>query len=227
MPGLFSRVDVVFKAFSQLGPLQVTRAGLYRLGLKSGYWKWRTPTPKLVENGEAIELQHFLTLPDPTLLERLTAGSRSDILAEAEEIGSGNIRLFGGPPVPFDLTPKYTPLHWTYYETHRSSYGTDDPKLTWEPARFGWAITLARAYAVTKNEAYAETFWRRTEDFIQANPPYLGPHWVSGQEVAMRIIALAFSSTIFDHCPSSTPEKKSLLAISLAAHAERIPPTLI
>jgi hypothetical protein len=44
--------------------------------------------------------------------------------------------------------------------------------------------------------------------------------------VTLRLISLAFCYSVFAHSPASTPPRKAQLAASLAAHAERIPPTL-
>ena len=69
-----------------------------------------------------------------------------------------------------------------------------DLKFIWEPARFGWAFSLGRAYHLTRREKYAEAFWKYFERFDSGNPPYLGPHWMNGQEVAIRLMALVWSA---------------------------------
>ena len=46
-----------------------------------------------------------------------------------------------------------------------------------------------------------------TDKFLTANPPYLGPHWSSAQEVAIRIVALAFSIQVFTQSDQATPER--------------------
>jgi len=44
--------------------LAVSQNSLYRLGLLSGYWRWRTPAPALVNVDRELALRHFLKLPD-------------------------------------------------------------------------------------------------------------------------------------------------------------------
>ncbi len=56
----------------------------------------------------------------------------------------------------------------------------NDVKFIWEPARFGWAFTLGRAYLVSGDERYSQSFWKHTETFLESNPPYLGPQWTVG-----------------------------------------------
>ena len=98
-------------------------------------------------------------------------------------------------PVPLQLTFNEPLHHWTEYETGKapfpfSLFPIPDIKFIWEPARFGWAFTLGRAYHITQDEKYAEAFWKYFETFTDGNPPYLGPHWMNGQEVAIRLMAL-------------------------------------
>jgi len=96
-----------------------------------------------------------------------------------------------------------------------------------EPARFGWVVKLARAYLISQNEVYAETFWHNFETFSRNNPPNCGPNWSSGQEVAIRILMFSTAYQVFKDSPYSTTTRKHNLARAVASHALRIPPTLI
>jgi hypothetical protein len=71
-----------------------------------------------------------------------------------------------------------------------------------------------------------QCFWERWEKFIDANPPYNGVHWMSGQEVAIRLIGLCFAAQVFSGSQQSTPDRMLALGRSVAAHASRIPPSL-
>jgi hypothetical protein len=125
------------------------------------------------------------------------------------------------------LEPGKDLRHWTAYENHQVSWGVEDVKFIWEPARFGWAFLLGRAYYLTGSEDYAQLFWQLSERFLEANPVNLGPNWASGQEVALRLIALSFALQVFSASPHSTLERKCRLLQAIADHARRIPPTLI
>jgi hypothetical protein len=144
---------------------------------------------------------------------------------EADEIVNGRVRLFGGEAVPLALAPPEAARHWMAYEGKAPEPG--DLKDIWEPARFGLAFTLGRAYWLTGDEGYAEAFWQYTETFLEANPPYLGPNWLSGQEAAIRLCAFVFAAQVFAPSGHSTPARLSRLAESVAQHAARIPPTLV
>ena len=228
-----NRLVIAFKALRQLGLQPVALNALYRFGLVTGHYRRVTSRESSVASGE---LKAVLPLPGrDELLTVLDKDGKADLLAEADEIFSGKVRLFGAEPVELNLTIPGNLEHWTAYETGKASIPysliTDLPapdiKFLWEPARFGWAFTLGRAYHVTGDENYAEAFWRNFETFTDANPPCLGPHWMSGQEVALRLMAFVWAAQVFDAASASTPERKARLTASVAAHAARIPPTLV
>lgn len=219
----------VLKAARHLGWQPLALLGLYRLGLRSGYLRWRTPARPLAEFGAKAVFQ---PLPLPGSAEYsagLSPLCRRRLLEQAAEIISGQYRPFGGDLQPLSFAAPEALRHWTAYEANplpAESLPLGDIKLLWEPGRFGWAVILGRAYYFNHDERYAEFFWRQTEAFLAQHPPNLGAHWLSAQEVALRLIALALAGTLFGASPHTTPERQGLLAAALAAHAGRIPPTL-
>lgn len=211
------------KALAQIGIKQTSLFAWYRWGLKSGYLRWRTKSPHKMTGAH---MQRVIDLPSPDQLRSILGEKGLSWLStEAEEILSGKVRLFGGEPVDLVLDFPLSLKHWTDYRVSDPEFGKDI-KFTWEPGRFGWAITLARTYFLSKDERFAACFWENTENFLAANPAYLGPHWMSAQEVAIRLTALVLAYQIFVSSPLSTPERVSRLAESIAQHANRIPPTL-
>jgi Heparinase II/III-like protein/Heparinase II/III N-terminus len=176
-------------------------------------------------------LQPILALPSRDALLEVMRDHFQDLIAEADEIVAGNVRLFGGTPVSLELEPprELQPLaHWTQYEQEKSHYlAGQDIKFLWEPGRFGWVFPLVRAYQVTGNVTYAQAFWSLTERFLKTNPPNLGPQWASGQEVALRLIALVFGGMAFCSPQFATSEQISLLQEALVHHGRRIALTLV
>ncbi|PWH19387.1 MAG: hypothetical protein DDG59_03165, partial [Anaerolineae bacterium] len=75
-------------------------------------------------------------------------------------------------------------------------------------------------------ERYAEKFWEAVETFWENHPPYYGVNWLSGQEVALRIMAWSFGYQIFQNASASTLQRKRHLLEGLAVHAARLPCTL-
>jgi hypothetical protein len=216
------RVLLALKATRELGLAQSFWYGVYQVGLRSGYYRFATPLGQV--QPVRFKIHSPFHLPDPDQLRSLLGPLAAGIIADADEIVSGKVRLFGGPPVALELAPEKADRHWSKAESLPAG---EDIKFTWEPARFGWAYTLGRAYRLTGNERYPETFWSCFEAFLRANPTNHGPNWSSAQEVALRLIALLFASTAFAGSAHGTRNRQAMLAGAVAAHAERIPPTIL
>ncbi|MEX2144186.1 MAG: alginate lyase family protein [Anaerolineales bacterium] len=220
---LLSRIVNFIKAAQQLGLRSVLLYAGYQARLRSGWLRWATPSGGRKDAGGG-ELQLAMKPANKKDLQRLLGKRAKDIYAEAEEILHDRVRLFGTAPRRLDIDFPGRLRHWTHY--HGRLPGGVDIKPLWEAGRFGWATVLARAYWLSGDERYAEGFWTRIDKFITANPPNLGPHWSSAQEVGLRLIAWAFCYSLLAESPSSTATRKAKLAYSIAQHAERIPPTL-
>jgi len=229
---LFSRLIIALKTIRQLGFQPVALNALYRFGLATGHYR-RVTSGKGNNKWDGAVCHPLFTLPTrEKILAVIGPEGKATLLAQADEIVSGKVRLFGAPPVELKLSLPGKLEHWTAYETGKTPlplylFPVPDIKFIWEPARFGWAFTLGRAFHLGGDEKYAEAFWRYFETFADANPPCLGPHWMSGQEVALRLMAFAWAAQVFDLASASTPARKARLAASVAAHAARIPPTLV
>ncbi len=226
----FSKAATAIKALQQLGLQPVALNGLYRLGLAIGHYRrvTRRVLPAATGNLKAVG-----TIPARDKIQAVLGNEgKATLLAEADEIVSGKIRLFGGTATDLVLTLPGKLEDWTAYETGKipipwGQTPIHDIKFVWEPARFGWAYPLGRAYHLSGEEKYAQAFWQFFETFKDANPPCLGPHWMSGQEVALRLTAFAWAAQVFEGASASTPERKASLSAAVAAHAARIPPTLV
>ena len=220
------------KALFQLGVEPLALNSLYKLGLWTGHYK-RTENREL-KNTPALSIIHPL-FPLPLreqLIQTLGTDGKAALINEADEIVAGKFRMFGGEPVPLQLTFNEPLHHWTDYETGNapipfSLFPIHDIKFIWEPGRFGWAFTLGRAYHITQAEKYAEAFWKYFDIFTDVNPPYLGPHWMNGQEVAIRLMSLVWAAQVYQTASVSSAKRRERLVQSIAHHAARIPPTLI
>jgi hypothetical protein len=228
---LASRLVIAVKAMHQLGVEQLGLYAIYQLGLSTGHYRRQLATSlkRLNDLNRApnLNLHPCLPgLPDRDEMLNLLDGQIDQLYEQADEIVAGKVRLFGGNPVPLVLKPPRPMADWTSYERRENRIGDQDIKYIWEPGRFGWACILAMAYHLSNNERYSDTFWKNTQDFLSSNPPYLGPQWSSAQEVAIRLVALAFALQIFSTSNQASPERLDMIAKAIAIHAERIPPTL-
>ncbi len=219
------KIQLGLKALRELGPVKLGQIGLYRLGLRSGYFRWQTDRA-VKKQADLLNLtpSPIFDLPDPNLIrEILGPAGVAALLQQADQIVGGHFRLFGGPLAAIDLTPPGTQSHWTFF----SHPETTDIKYIWEPARFGWALILGQAFWLTQNEAYAQAFWHYFAVFQTANPVNRGPNWESAQEVALRLMAFSFSLQVFRSAAHTTPEEQRQLTTAIAQHAARIPATII
>ena len=213
---------MVLQAVRELGFAQVMHYGIYRLGLACGHYRRKTPVNLPITEQNLPTHYDFFDLPDKKIYDSLLGTAAEDLINEAEEILAGRVRLFGGPPVDLDLASPDATKHWTRARLDRSN----DVKAIWEPARFGWAFILGRAFHLSGDERFAEGFWTDFEEFTRLNPVNCGLNWTSGQEVALRLIALVFAGQIFAGARSTDPHRTRALDAAIASHARRILPTL-
>jgi hypothetical protein len=221
-----NKLRFALTAVRELGLRKLLQLALYRFGLQNGHYQRTTPTPIPQPASANPAFNDLFTSPGADFFTSHRVDTAHS-LAEAAAICQGQVRLFGGEPVELNLAPQPPLAHWTMYERSHATWGGEDIKSLWEPARFSWAFQLVRAHAIHPDEAYLQAFWRYFEQFQIANPPYLGPNWMSAQEAALRILAFTFCDQAFAHAKASTPERRQVLIQSIAEHAERIPPTLI
>lgn len=222
---------ILLPVLRELGLRQAGLFALYRLGMRLGHFRRACDPGKAIRQTEIIEISSVCPLWRlPSLGELqsvLGSAGREQLLAQADEIVAGQVRLFGGPPVALQLAVAGPLLPWMAYEHGKIAAEQGDIKWVWEPGRLGWVFTLGRAFQISQDERYAAAFWSWTEAFLEANPPYQGPHWASAQEVALRLIALTFGWQVFAKAGGAGPQQMTRLARAVAVHAHRIPPTLV
>ena len=163
----------------------------------------------------------------------LGPAGRASLLEAADAIRAGRFTLFSrhvvdaGFPPPWlsnPLTGGAVPIdapHWSRVPMQNPlAYG--DLKLVWELARGAWAFTLARAYAATADERFADAFWRLWASWIEANPPHGTVHWKCGQECSLRLIAVTFAVEVLAHAAATTPERFAMHLGAVGALADRV-----
>lgn len=211
----------------QLGWGSVTQYALYQIGLHSGYFKAHTPEPHLLEMQKQLSKSGRSILPCVPAqdLKEALGDQLNRQIGEADALLDGNVILFDELNEKMDLSPHSPLLHWSDIE--RGKFHSDrDIKFIWEPARFGWSFTLAKAFHLSGEARYRLSFKSRLDEFNQLNPPYAGANWTSGQEAALRIMALSFAHHIFSQSPTTPPDLLREIRVAVAVNAARIPPTL-
>ncbi|MBN2582453.1 MAG: alginate lyase family protein [Planctomycetes bacterium] len=155
--------------------------------------------------------------PDPERL-MVVAGEElwhREVLEPAERALTGEYPYFShwtgatGWPPDFNLDPVNNTRwpqgrHWL---DSRTQHPGTDIKLVWEPSRLTLAYCLARAYAVTRDERWADAVWQLCDAWIAQNPPELTVAWECGQEMSFRLMALLTAAAATIDSPAATPQR--------------------
>ena len=158
---------------------------------------------------------------------------------DAEQAAARAARVIGGEHQAFRAG--WRPLPRTAAEWHRNAGAAEgfpadapwfripllsrvrgDVKDVWEPARFGWAYDLIRAYVALRDESAADAFYSELERWAAANPPFMGVHWACGQETAIRATALLYAEANLADAGGATLARRTLLTSVLGWSGERI-----
>ncbi|MEW5960023.1 MAG: heparinase II/III family protein, partial [Chloroflexota bacterium] len=149
------------------------------------------------------------------ILEKLVGEEQEVLFAEIDKLAGGTFTFFSKSEFQVGIPPDWhthvltarrlSPWrHWT--EIHDLD-PDQDIKFVWELSRFSFVFPLVRAYWLTGDERYPQIFWRLIENWLEQNPPQLGPNWMCGQEATFRLMAWIFGLYGFNASTQSTPER--------------------
>jgi hypothetical protein len=185
--------------------------------------KWRFPVRPIRCNDE------FLVI-DPVVARNVFNGTNA--VEAAGRLLLKKVSLFGGFETTIDVPPDWliNPIakrssphfskHWTHIPDFDASVG--DIKTVWELSRFSWVLLFARAHLRTNDISYLKAANDWIADWAIKNPFQQGPNWMSGQEVAIRLIHLLLSDSLLRR--AAAPGKD--LARFVFAHCDRIRQTI-
>src|SRR5205085_10029900 len=88
--------------------------------------------------------------------------------------------------------------------------------------RLGHLLTLARAYAVARDESFAEEFFKQVESWRAQNPAGFGPNWACAMEVSLRAMNLLAAFQIFRHSRAMNEQRLAALLALFDAHARHV-----
>ncbi len=222
---VLNSLQTAVKALFQVNTTLLVDLVSYRVGLLSGVYELRSR--KALKCLQRLHLTQSsfkpVRIPTPSQINSFKGNA---VIQQADLICMGKYACFGADPTPLDLSPHVALASWCEFEKGKIRPDIEDIKFIWEPSRFGWAITLARAFAYSGNVKYLQTFLKLTNEFWRLNPPYQGPNWTSAQETAIRLISLSWACSIFWNSSNLNEISRNDLANILAVHATRLPLTL-
>ncbi|HXE15860.1 MAG TPA: alginate lyase family protein [Stellaceae bacterium] len=145
---------------------------------------------------------------DPAALD-LAPDATRDIVAEAEKILAGRIRLFER-----DMALPQSAIDWftdpdsgriAPSEAYTFDIDSRDPgivgNLTFTPSRLIHVTLLASAYALTGRADFAELAAAQLKSWWDANPFLTGIHWTAGIECGMRLVTFAWTRRLLARWP--------------------------
>lgn len=154
------------------------------------------------------------------------------IIKRADRICEGFFDLLGYENLYFeDVIPNwhFDPIsgkepsryHWSKIDLENAAV-TGDTKIIWELNRHQYFSILGRAYWLTKDEKYAETFVAHLESWFVENRPKSGINWLSSLELAFRSISWIWAFHFFKDSPKLTPEIFARLLSYLYLHGRHL-----
>ena len=130
---------------------------------------------------------------------KLPQAARDRLLMAADDLLKGRWLVFGSPHPKLGADPDWfvdartgrraPDDEYAFDIPHRNEDGVGNIKYIWEPSRHNHLTVLAAAYAVTGDERYARRVAEHLQSWWRNNPFLTGPHWISGIEIGIRLIA--------------------------------------
>lgn len=164
------------------------------------------------------------------LAERWPEAARA-VVAGAERTLAGRFDLLGYQDLSFG-----EPVDWHYDAVagrraplvHGSRLDlfdhatVGDGKVVWELNRHQWMVELAQAYALTRDDRYAQAFVQHLRGWHDANPVGWGINWSSSLEVALRLTAWCWAIALLRESRAVGPEVFAWLRRSIEQHASHV-----
>ena len=148
-------------------------------------------------------------VPAPDLTRAATPWIHADARVDAapyveaaDRILAGRLDVFAledvalGEPPRWNRDPKTgieAPLAFGKQLDYRDPAIVGDIKYLWEPNRHLQLVTLAQAYALTRDDRYALGLRTQLESWFAACPFRMGPNWSSALEAGLRLINWALA----------------------------------
>jgi hypothetical protein len=160
---------------------------------------------------------------------RLSPEAEQAIIARADALLTGSLAYFsthkmqvGSPPDwffdPFRSSRIEHSGHWSSFD----DFADGDIKVIWEPSRFEWMPRLAQAWILSGKDKYLAALNGWLKDWIEGNPPNVGPNWKCGQETSIRLLNILLTTRLLGTHGRAPAGLVDLVAL----HCKRIRATL-
>ncbi len=139
-------------------------------------------------------------------LDDLPGNEKDKIVSEANNVLNGTIKAFGwldldyGYPINWHMNPMNNETedrNKKWFQISDFDPVRGDIKLIWEASRFSHAYPLARAYILTKDKKYYQSFSDQISDWVKKNEYSFGANFKCGQEATLRSINILVVYSVF------------------------------
>ncbi len=162
----------------------------------------------------------------------LSDKGRQKLKEEVELIKNGKLKYFSAQVYSFGASDKnvqedwlhnpdsgftYPLVHWTKIPDYDPVKG--DIKYVWEKSRFSFIYTLIR-YEHHFEESMAALVFSKIDNWLDKNPPNMGPNYVCSQETSLRCLNWIFALYYYRNSSELTEERfqRILNSIWIQAH---------
>ncbi len=165
------------------------------------------------------------------LLQAHLPHEAADIVAEANEIRDHRFRLLGyrdlryGTEIDWHLDAVHglrSPLIPWFKINFLDFSQVGDHKVTWELNRHQHLVTLAKAWLLTRDEAYVREILAQWYSWQRANPYPMGANWASSLEMAFRSMSWIWMHHLLAECPIIPASFQEDFLSALALHGRQI-----
>ncbi|WP_030785388.1 heparinase II/III family protein [Streptomyces sp. NRRL S-920] len=178
-----------------------------RIGDAARRRRWRAAPPDCPSTTGA---RFTAVLPAKTLAA-VPPDAAKRLIAEADRLMAGHATYFGvdrddlaDPDWWYDpRTGRRAPWGYAFDVPYRDEDVVGDIKQIWELSRHQYLTVLAAAYALTRDERYAERVAEHLRLWWAANAPLRGVHWISGIELGIRLLSWVWIRRLLDGWPGA------------------------
>jgi hypothetical protein len=156
--------------------------------------------------------RRFTAVLDDAALATVPADAAARLIGTADRLMDGYAEYFGvlrddlvNPDWSYDpKTGRRAPVDaYAFDIAYRDEQVVGDIKQLWEPSRHQHLTVLAAAFALTRDDRYAERVADHLKSWWAANPPMRGVHWVSGIELGVRLLSWVWIRRLLHRWPGA------------------------
>ena len=150
---------------------------------------------------------------------RIFPGARNAVLSDAENILKHEFNIFGiekdfGNPINWHLDPKTNnswPLKFWGDINYRDGKTIGGIKFAWELNRLHHLPHLSIAFSITKDSRYKDEIFCQLQSWLEANPYPKGINWISGIELGIRVVNIAYTLKFLGNEPLTSEQQRLIL----------------